>query len=269
MRLPTYFVSHGGGPWPWMEEMRAPMAGLARSFTEMPRDLGVRPAAVLMVSAHWEESEFTLMTSAQPPMLYDYYNFPPHTYEIHYPAPGAPELAERVRGLIEAAGLPARADAKRGFDHGAFVPMSLIYPQAEVPMVQLSLKRGLDAAAHIALGRLLAPLRDERVLIIGSGLSYHNLRAFGPAGRDASIAFDGWLQDAVVATAPSQRNERLLGWAKAPAARAAHPREEHLIPLMVASAAAHDEAGACSYHEDTSLGIVVSSFRFGGPPSAG
>ena len=271
MRLPTYFVSHGGGPWPWMEEMRVPMAGLTRSFQQMPKDLGVRPAAVLMVSAHWEESEFTLMTSAKPPMLYDYGGFPPHTYEISYPAPGSPELAERVRGLIEGAegaGLAARVDARRGFDHGAFVPMAVMYPQAEVPMVQLSLKRGLDPAAHISLGRALAPLRDENILIIGSGLSYHNLRAFGPAGREASIAFDRWLQDTVVAGAPAQRDDRLMAWTKAPAARAAHPREEHLIPLLVASAAAADEAGFASYHEDTSLGIVVSSFRFGALPSA-
>ena len=267
MRLPTYFVSHGGGPWPWMEEMRAAYAGLARSLAGMPREIGVQPAAVLMVSAHWEESEFTLMAGAKPPMLYDYGGFPPHTYQIVYPAPGSPVLAERVRGLLAAAGLTARSDAQRGFDHGAFVPMAVMYPQADVPMVQLSLKRGLDAAAHLALGRALAPLRDERVLIIGSGLSYHNLRAFGPAGRDASIAFDACLQDTAVAAPPAQRDERLLGWAKAPAARAAHPREEHLIPLMVASAAAQDEAGVCSYHEDTSFGIVVSSFRFGPLPA--
>lgn len=268
MRLPTYFIAHGGGPWPWMEEARASYAGLAHSLAGMPAEIGARPAAVLMVSAHWEESEFTLMTSAQPPMLYDYYGFPPHTYEIRYPAPGAPDLAERVRALLEAAGLPAQADARRGFDHGAFVPLAVMYPEADVPVVQLSLKRGLDPAAHLALGRAIAPLRDENVLIVGSGLSYHNLRALGPAGRGASVAFDGWLQQAVVAATPAQREQHLLQWAQAPAARAAHPREEHLVPLMVASGAAQDEPGVCSYHEDTSRGIVVSSFRFGDLPTA-
>ena len=263
MPLPTYFISHGGGPWPWMEDRRTAYAGLARSLSEMPGEIGSTPAAVLMISAHWEESEFTLMGSARPPMLYDYSNFPPHTYEVSYPAPGSPVLAEQVRALIEAAGQSVRVDSERGFDHGAFVPLSLIYPQADVPVVQLSLKRGLDPAAHLALGRALAPLRDENVLIVGSGLSYHNLRAFGPAGREASIAFDGWLQQAVVGRLGAERAERLLNWVAAPAARAAHPREEHLIPLLVAAGAAEGEPGVACYHEDMSLGIVVSSFRFG------
>ena len=266
MTLPTYFISHGGGPWPWMDEMRVPMAGLTRSLQSIAGELGGAPAAVLMVSAHWEAPAFTLMQSAQPPMLYDYYGFPPHTYAIRYAAPGAPALAERVHALIEAAGLPAGFDAERGFDHGAFVPLAVMYPRADVPVLQLSLRSGLDPAEHLALGRALAPLRDERVLILGSGLSYHNLRAFGPPGRGASIAFDGWLQQALVGRDGAARAAQLQQWAAAPAARAAHPREEHLIPLMVASGAAEADAAACCYHEDTSRGIVVSSFRFGAAP---
>ena len=203
MLLPTYFISHGGGPWPWMDEMRAPMAGLTRSLQSIAAELGRPPAAVLMVSAHWEAAAFTLMNGARPPMLYDYFGFPPHTYTIRYPAPGAPVLAERVHRLIEAAGLPAGLDAERGFDHGAFVPLAVMYPQADVPVLQLSLRAGLDPAEHLALGRALAPLRGEQVLILGSGLSYHNLRAFGPPGRDASgvwvsvrLAFRGDLRPA-------------------------------------------------------------------------
>lgn len=266
MILPTYFVSHGGGPWPWMDEMRAPMAGLTRSLQSIAAELGGPPAAVLMVSAHWEDTQFTLMSHAHPPMLYDYYNFPPHTYQIRYPAPGDPALAERVCNLIRAAGGTARIHPKRGFDHGAFVPLAVMYPQAQVPVVQLSLRHGLDPAEHLALGRMLAPLREQNVLILGSGLSYHNLRAFGPAGRSASIAFDGWLQDALVGRTGADRAARLADWTAAPSARAAHPREEHLMPLMVASGAAQDEAAECCYHEDTFRGIVVSSFRFGRPP---
>ena len=269
-RLPTYFISHGGGPWPWMKkEMGHAYDRLEASLADMPRQIGRTPAAILMVSAHWEEPAFTVMGNPRPPMIYDYGGFPEHTYRIHYDAPGSPELARRVQSLIEAAGLPARFDPERGFDHGMFSPMAAIYPKADVPVVQLSLRRGLDPAEHIALGRAIAPLRDENVLIVGSGLSYHNLRAFGPQARDVSKAFDDWLGDAVVHSTAQQRNERLLQWSAAPAARIAHPREEHLIPLMVAVGAAEDEAGECVYHENDFMGgIAVSSFRFGGAAAA-
>jgi aromatic ring-opening dioxygenase catalytic subunit (LigB family) len=147
--------------------------------------------------------------------------------------------------------------------------MAAIYPKAEVPMVQLSLRRGLDPAEHIALGRALAPLRDEDVLIIGSGLSYHNLRNFGPQAHGVSKAFDDWLQESVVQGAASDRARQLGNWAAAPAARIAHPREEHLIPLMVAVGAAETEEGARVYHEDAFMGgLVVSSYRFGAAANA-
>ena len=264
-RLPTYFISHGGGPWPWMKkEMGTAYSQLEAALADMPRQIGRTPRAILMVSAHWEEPAFTLQASPKPPMVYDYGGFPAHTYQVHYDAPGSPELAHRVQQLIAAAGLPAALDAERGFDHGAFSPMAAIYPQANVPMVQLSLKRGLDPAEHLALGRALAPLRDEEVLIIGSGLSYHNLRNFGPQAHDVSKAFDDWLDQTVVQGAPGERAARLNDWSSAPSARIAHPREEHLIPLMVAVGAAESEAGVRVYHEDAFMGgLVVSSFRFG------
>jgi aromatic ring-opening dioxygenase catalytic subunit (LigB family) len=264
-RLPTYFISHGGGPWPWMkEEMGTIYDQLEASLADMPRQIGRKPDAILMVSAHWEEPAFTVMGNPHPPMLYDYGGFPAHTYQVRYDAPGSPGLARRVQALIEAAGLPVRIDAERGFDHGTFSPMAAIYPKADVPVVQLSLRRGLDPAEHIALGRAIAPLRDENVLIVGSGLSYHNLRAFGPQARDGSKAFDDWLVQAVVGAAGDRRSELLLQWSGAPAARIAHPREEHLIPLMVAAGAAEDEAGERVYHEEAFMGgVAVSSFRFG------
>lgn len=262
--LPTYFISHGGGPWPWMKkEMGSAYAQLEAALADMPRQIGRTPDAILMVSAHWEAPAFTVMGNPRPPMIYDYGGFPEHTYHVHYDAPGSPALARRVQALIEAAGLPAAFDAERGFDHGMFSPMAAMYPKAEVPVVQLSLKRGLDPAEHVALGRALAPLRDENVLIVGSGLSYHNLRNFGPQAREVSKAFDDWLADTVDA-APAQRVERLLAWSQAPAARIAHPREEHLIPLMVAVGAAEQDAGVRIYHEDAFMGgISVSSYRFG------
>ncbi len=263
--LPTYFISHGGGPWPWMRrEMGDAYDQLAASLADIPRQIGGSPSAVLMISAHWEAAIFTVQAAPKPGMIYDYGGFPAHTYTVRYDSPGSPELAARVHALIEAAGLPAGLDAERGYDHGMFSPMAGIYPQAEVPVVQLSLRRGLDPAEHLALGRALAPLRSEGVLIIGSGLSYHNLRAFGPQAREPSRAFDDWLDAAVVRSDPAQRVARLIDWASAPAARLAHPREEHLIPLMVAVGAAEEEAGVRIYHEDEFMGgIAVSSFRFG------
>jgi len=265
-RLPTYFISHGGGPWPWMKkEMGATYDQLAASLADMPRQIGRTPKAILMVSAHWEAPAFTVQGNPKPPMIYDYGGFPAHTYEVHYDAPGSPELAERVQSLIAAAGLPVQIDPERGYDHGMFSPMAAMYPKADVPVVQLSLRRGLDPAEHLALGRALAPLRDENVLIVGSGLSYHNLRNFGPQAHGVSKAFDDWLDAAVVKGAPAERAAQLQNWAAAPAARMAHPREEHLIPLMVAVGAAEAEAGERVYHEDAFMGgLVVSSYRFGG-----
>ena len=264
-RLPTYFISHGGGPWPWMkQEMGSAYAQLEAALADMPRQLGRKPRAVLMVSAHWEEAAFTVMGNLAPPMIYDYGGFPAHTYQVHYDAPGSPALARRVMALLEGAGLPVALDIERGFDHGTFSPMVAIYPQADVPVVQLSLLRGLDPAVHLALGRALAPLRDEDVLIIGSGLSYHNLRNFGPQAHDVSKAFDDWLDATVVQGAPANRARQLEAWASAPEARVAHPREEHLIPLMVAVGSAEGDVGERIYHEKAFMGgLVVSSFRFG------
>ncbi|MET0540877.1 MAG: class III extradiol ring-cleavage dioxygenase [Variovorax sp.] len=264
-RLPTYFISHGGGPWPWMKKEMGPTYDkLEAALADMPRQVGRTPRAILMVSAHWEAPAFTVQGNPKPPMIYDYGGFPAHTYSVRYDAPGSPELAARVQQLIEAAGLPAARDGERGYDHGAFSPMVAIYPKADVPMVQLSLKRGLDPAEHFALGRALVPLRDEDVLIVGSGLSYHNLRNFGPQAHGVSKAFDDWLDQVVVQGAADARADRLNDWAAAPSARAAHPREEHLIPLMVAAGAAEGESASRIYHEDSFMGgLVVSSFRFG------
>lgn len=267
MTLPTYFISHGGGPWPYMETMRRMMHSLELSLKDIPRQIGVTPKAVLVVSGHWEDAAFSVMASPQPPMVYDYSGFPPHTYSVSYPAPGSPTLAERVHALIDAAGLPVRLDTRRGFDHGTFVPLAVMYPNADVPVLQLSLQSELDAAQHLALGRALAPLRDDGVLIVGSGLSYHNLHLMGPQARAPSEAFDGWLQATLVKSVGAERAARLVAWGQAPAARIAHPREDHLLPLMVAVGAAQEETGSCVYHEVNVFGgMTASSFRFGAAP---
>jgi aromatic ring-opening dioxygenase catalytic subunit (LigB family) len=245
---------------------RAPYAKLEAALADMPRQIGVTPTAVLMISAHWEERAFTLTAHPKPPMVYDYGGFPDYTYQIRYDAPGDPMLAERARSLIAAAGLPAALDVARGFDHGAFTPLHVIYPRANVPVVQLSLLRGLDPEAHLVLGRAIAPLRDEGVLIVGSGLSYHNLREFfSPRGWGPSREFDGWLNGVLLGGSPTDRSKLLADWETAPAARAAHPREEHLLPLMVAVGAAGSDATELAYHEEDFLGgLTVSSYRFRG-----
>lgn len=262
-RMPTHFISHGGGPWPWMPDWRAMFHNLEASFVQLVADLPERPKAILMVSGHWEGPEFAVMSSAAPPMVYDYGGFPPHTYDITYPAPGDPELAARIAGLIRAAGLPTRMDPARGYDHGCFVPAYIMYPKADVPLVQVSLQSGYDPARHIALGRALAPLRDEGVLILGSGLSYHNLRLFGPGARIPSETFDAWLGQAL-ALPPAKRTAAIEAWETAPHARTCHAQEDHFAPLFVALGAAEADPATRTYH-DTGLfgGVTASSYRFG------
>lgn len=262
-RLPTCFVSHGGRPWPWVPEMASALQALADALADLPRQIGGTPRAVMPVTAHWEAPVFTFGAHARPGMVDDDGGFPPHTYEIVDPAPGAPALAERARALVAAAGLPSALDAERGDDHGSVVPLAVMYPKAEVPVLQVSLRRGLDAAEHLAFGPALAPLRDEGVLIVGSGLSYHNLRHFGPAAQQPSEAFDAWLHDTMGAP-PDERSRRLADWQRAPAARQAHPREEHLLPLMVAAGAAGNDAARRVYRQRGIFGgVTASSLRFG------
>ncbi|MFO0612274.1 MAG: class III extradiol ring-cleavage dioxygenase [Polyangiaceae bacterium] len=264
-RMPVVYLPHGGGPWPFVDlgigsrAEQDELAAYLRSIRDLPK---TPPRALLVVSAHWEARVPTLMTSVAPPMLYDYFGFPPESYTITWPAPGAPEIVGRVRELLGAAGIASATDDARGFDHGTFVPLKLAYPNADVPTLQLSLKAGLDPAEHLAIGRALAPLRDEGVFIIGSGMTFHNLRAFGdPASKPVSEAFDAWLQRS--ATLPSdERDVALTAWAKAPSARRAHPREEHLIPLMVIAGAAGADPGRVAY-DSTIMGLRISAYHYG------
>jgi aromatic ring-opening dioxygenase catalytic subunit (LigB family) len=267
-RLPTYFLSHGGGPWPWMKDFRpGAYDQLEASLHDVRRELGQVPRAVLMISGHWEASRFLVSSAARPPMVFDYHGFPEHTYRIRYDAPGDPPLAETVRAMLVRGGLLSGLDPKRGFDHGTFTLMHTMYPEADMPLVQLSIRANLDPAEHIKVGGLIAPLRDEGILIVGSGFSYHDTRKImNGAGAAASAEFDRWLADTLVDSSPDERQQRLLHWEAAPAARAAHPREDHLIPLMVAVGAAGSDAGVRVYHQSDFMGsITASSYRFGGP----
>ena len=262
--MPVVFLPHGGGPWPFVELGNDPagharLAKYLRGVADVPP---VAPKALLVISAHWEAPVATVMSGVQPPLLFDYYGFPPASYQVSWAAPGNPALAQRVRALLGLAGFATAEDKERGFDHGTFVPLKLAYPQAEVPVVQLSLVQGLNAERHVAMGRALAPLRDEGVFIIGSGMSFHNLRMFAdPRSAQVSATFDAWLQGA--ATRPMAERDGLLSrWDAAPAARAAHPREEHLVPLMVVAGAAGVDRGVVAY-DDTLMNLRLSAYHYG------
>lgn len=263
-RMPAIFLPHGGGPWPWVDlgldprekqEMQSYLEGLAKGLPAKPR-------ALLVISAHWEAKQPALMVHPSPPMLYDYYGFPKESYAVQWPAPGAPELAPRVAELLRQAGFSTSSDAERGFDHGTFVPLKLAWPEADVPTLQLSLKAGLDPAEHLAMGRALLPLRDDGVLIVGSGMTYHNMRGFFDAKENpVSEEFDAWLREAGAAE-QSARERALVEWQKAPAARRVHPREEHLLPLMVIAGAAGGDRATIPYRGSYS-GKRLSAYHYG------
>jgi aromatic ring-opening dioxygenase catalytic subunit (LigB family) len=263
-RLPTLFIPHGGGPCFFMDPPAAyphMWDGLAAYLRGIDASLGARPKAVLVISGHWENPLPTFNVAVKPGLLFDYYGFPEHTYRLRYPVAGAPDLAGRARTLLEDAGFKSDVESKRGLDHGVFVPFLLIYPNADVPILQLSLQASLDPARHLALGRALAPLRDQGVLIVGSGMSYHNLAdMFSGRGADAAVAFDDWLGNAV--QDPATRDQLLEKWREAPGGAASHPREEHLIPLMVAAGAAQGDRGVRSFGESIG-GKQISGFQFG------
>ena len=266
MKQPTLFIPHGGGPCFFMPpppDDPSRWVGLEAYLRGIPASLPQRPHALLVVSAHWEMSRPTVLASANPDLLFDYYGFPPETYRLTYPAPGAPDLARRVRGLLSDAGIESGEELERGYDHGIFVPLKVAFPDADIPILQLSLQKGLDPARHIAIGKALATLRDDNILIIGSGLSFHNLSAFGdPRAAAPSEAFDDWLTQTLCDSAPDRREAGLAQWADAPAARICHPREEHLLPLMVAVGAASREIGRQVFSRKI-WGKAVSAYQFG------
>ncbi len=262
-RLPVLFISHGGGPWPYIPEMAAQFKKTAYELGQIPKTLPEKPKAVLSISGHWETDDFTVSSAEHPPMVYDYGGFPPYTYQIKYPAPGAPLVAQRVEELLGRAGIPAFADPTRGFDHGTFVPLYLMYPEAEVPVVSMSIKRNYKPAEHIRMGEALQALRDEGVLIIGSGLSYHNMRGFGSAAAGpVSAQFGGWLGETIAEKDAAERNAKLLKWEQAPAARLAHPREDHLVPLLVVAGAAGADQGRTLF-VDHVFGVDMATYAFG------
>ncbi|GBF92894.1 dioxygenase [Raphidocelis subcapitata] len=283
MRLPTLFVSHGGGPLPLLGD--AAHAPLAASLRALPARLGLPapPRAILLCSAHYEQPGPSILPSPPPDggLLFDYYGFPPESYAFRYAPRGAPDVAESAAELLTRAGFTPRLDTSgRGLDHGAFVPLMLMWPQGEVPVVELSVLSSLSAEEHLRMGEALAPLRDEGVLLVGSGSSFHSIPKIfegmrggggggggGDGGELIGQAFDDYLAEACTCNAGAQRAQKLAAWASAPGAREAHPRAEHLMPLLFATGAAGGDAGRA---ERVALGrVAMSSFVFGGqaPPS--
>lgn len=228
----SLYIPHGGGPMPLLgdpghAEMVDYLESLGSEFD--------RPSAIVVISAHWEEPVPTVTAGPNPELLFDYYGFPAQAYEFTYPAPGSTELAQRLASALGSAGFAPRLDTNRGFDHGVFVPLLLMYPAADIPVVQVSLVHGLDASDHVRLGEALRPALDSGVLVLGSGMSFHNMGAFGSGPNDPdNLAFDEWLEQICTDDRPeAERRQQLTEWERAPAARYNHPREEHLIPLHV------------------------------------
>lgn len=259
---PVLYLPHGGGPMPLLDdpahaELIGFLKGLAGQFA--------RPEAIVLVSAHWEERVPSVYADAAPGMLFDYYGFPPETYRFSYPAPGSPALAARIAALLQEQGLNCGLTEGRGFDHGTFVPLLLLYPDADIPVLQLSLLEGLDAGAHLRLGAALQQLRSENVMIIGSGMSFHNLRAIfaGPRPdlQQASAAFAQWLLQTMTddTVTPQQRLQMLTQWQDAPYATFCHPRAEHLLPLHVCAGAAGGSV-ATSLFDAPLMGHRVNGF---------
>ena len=230
------YISHGGGPLPLLGDgyHKELVANLKYITTIIER-----PSAIIVISAHWEELRPTITGGKNPQLIYDYYGFPKSSYEIEYPAPGNPKLANKIYEKLMNKGIEANLDANRGFDHGLFVPLKIMYPAADIPCIQVSLVRGLNPAEHIQIGNALSSMLDENVLILGSGFSFHNLRALlSQPTKDSqrmNESFEHWLVQTCSThnLGEKEREYRLVNWEDAPAARYCHPREEHLLPLHV------------------------------------
>ena len=262
-RSSVLYLSHGGGPLPLLgDKGHQNMIDFIRKVTPTL----IKPSAILVISAHWEETKPTITSGVFPSLIYDYYGFPKEAYEIEYPAPGAPELAIKIFDRLGNSGIDAQLDDQRGFDHGLFVPLKLMYPNANIPCVQLSLVNSLQPEAHIRIGKALAESRKDNILVIGSGFSFHNLKAFfaslTPQSQAMNQAFEQWLIDTCSNSelTEQEREQRLIHWESAPAARYCHPREEHLLPLHVCYGVAG--AAAKNVFEFEVLGKMSSAYAW-------
>ena len=251
--LPALFISHGS---PMLAIQESPAH---RFLLDLGKKLP-RPKAILVASAHWETMGAPAVSLATAPdTIHDFGGFPRALFEIQYAAPGAPDTAARAAALLEQQGMPVKTSALRGLDHGAWVPLRLMYPEADIPVAQISVMRGASPAAHLRMGRALSSLREEGVLVIGSGSLTHNLGEFRGQGIDAPVPawvsdFDGWMK----ARLESRDEQALLNYRKAaPFAERNHPTEEHLLPLFVAMGAAGATASVERLHNSYEYGVLA------------
>mmetsp|Transcript_2795 Transcript_2795/g.5226 ORF Transcript_2795/g.5226 Transcript_2795/m.5226 type:complete len:270 (-) Transcript_2795:144-953(-) len=265
VKFPAIFVNHGGGPLPLIGQQPQIATHLQ---DQVQMHFPQKPSAIVVISAHWEDNPVKISSSSQPKMIYDYYGFPSETYQYKYPAPGSPSLANKIKHLLESHGIESELDPDRGFDHGVFVPLLLMQPQANIPVVCLSLDSSLSPEKHIAMGKALAPLRDENILLLGSGYTFHNLPAFfnpSETTLKASHKFNDWLKEVILEESgedgKSSLEENLIHWENAPGARTCHPREEHLLPLFVVAASGDDgKKNELIYDEQNEHEFAVSGY---------
>ena len=258
---PVAYIPHGGGPLPLLgdEDHRELVDCLRGIATRLPE-----PSAILVISAHWETQVPAITSGARPSLIYDYAGFPEESYSITYPCPGEPELASAIHSALAQAGIESQLDDARGFDHGLFVPLLLMYPGADIPCIQVSLSASLDAGLHVRVGQALSALMGENLLLLGSGFSFHNMQALVSKRDDAedplNLAFEDWLAQTCTDEnlAEEEREARLADWQSAPGARYCHPREEHLLPLQVCYGIG--QQAASQVFQDSVTGFIASAY---------
>ena len=264
--FPTIYIPHGGGPCFFMEWTRGPADTWDRMkhwLQNLHKSLPSKPSAIVIISAHWEENVIKINSQPSPQLYFDYYGFPPHTYELTYPAPGSPELAKQIQSLLTSADIKSELDPDHGYDHGTFVPLKVMFPDADIPVVQVSLQCQLDPAFHIQVDAALKSLREQNILILGSGMSFHNMEILrhGQDINNHSKTFDHWLTR-TCSSLPLERNKNLAQWSHAPSGKHSHPREEHLLPLMVVAGSAGEDQGKKIFGDNV-MGADVSAYQFG------
>ena len=257
------FIPHGGGPLPILGDLRH------KEIIKFLKNIKLRinkPSSIIIISAHWEEDEVNITSGEKPSLIYDYYGFPEKSYKITYPAPGNSKLANKINNLLKAKDINSKLNPERGFDHGVFIPLKIMYPDASITCVQISLLKNLDPTKHIEMGKALSSLMDENILILGSGMSFHNLNILlsGSESTDSDNVknkeFDDWLVNVCAGDKLKnvEREKALIEWIKAPSARFCHPREEHLIPLHVCYGIKNKKADLV--FNDNVIGKKVSAF---------
>ncbi|AYN87361.1 DODA-type extradiol aromatic ring-opening family dioxygenase [Commensalibacter melissae] len=263
MRQPVCYLPHGGGPCFFMDDPYNIWTNMGDFLHKFPKTLPKKPDAIVVIAAHWESDPIKIHHHPNPSLYYDYYDFPEHTYQLQYPASGYPLLAEQIHTLLTEQHIQSEFEEKRGWDHSVFIPLKVMFPDADIPIVEISLHNNLDPAYHFNIGRALYPLRNKNILIMGSGMSYHNLPfLFSGQGTREAYAFDNWLTDVISLPACDDRDRLLIEWEKTADAHSAHPRTEHLLPLMAVSGAARQDHGKCIF-KDIILHKPISAYQFG------